>query len=106
DNYPESREGKRGPKCYAECCSAGAHATVKQDHRQRKVADQVRERVILEDNSARTIAASEHTDQEKDNENWNTNPGGKRAEQDTGGDQYCTNEKQMIYRASVQIRPF
>jgi len=103
DGDPEGGQGKGRFQRDAEGGGAGAHAAVEQDHRQRQVADDEGEAVVLEDDAADAIDASEHADGKEDDQDGYAEAIRQRTHQDACSHQQGTDEEQVVDVADVQM---
>ncbi|MNZ72692.1 hypothetical protein D3C78_910790 [compost metagenome] len=96
DHHADGGQRHRRPQGDAEGGHPGAHAAVEEDHRQRQVADQVGQRVVVEDDAADAVDAGEHAHGEEDHQYRDADARRERADQDADADQQCADEEQAV----------
>src|SRR5690606_22234580 len=101
-HHAEGGQRQGRPQGDAEGGGAGAHAASEQDDRQRQVADQVGQRVVVEDDAADAVDAGQHAHGQEDHQHRNADAGREGTDQDAARHQQCANEEKAIDGAGVQ----
>ncbi len=94
---------QRGPERHAETCHPRSQTAVEQDNRQCQVADQVGRWVVIEDDAA-AVDTGCHADCQDDHQNWDTETGRQRADQNTCAHQQRADQEQAVDGRGIQGR--
>ena len=95
-HHPPGRQHRRRLETDPEAADARAQATVEQDHRQRRLADQRGDEEILEHDPARPILAGQHAHAEKQQQQRQAEPGRDGAGQHADEQQQAGEEEKRV----------